>query len=71
MNFLIGALDASYDGSGINPNAQIEQENTPPPIEVEEKVEVKLKEEDKKKPNWYLYGVLGLIGLAIILGNRK
>ena len=75
MNFLIGALDPSYDGSGINPNAQIEQQNTPPPIEVEEKVEVKLKEEDKeedkKKPNWYLYGVLGLIGLAFILGNRK
>jgi len=68
MNFLIGALDASYDGSGINPNAQIEQENTPPPID-ETKVNVEVTEE--KKPNWYLYGVLGLIGLAIILGNRK
>lgn len=74
MNFLIGALDASYDGSGINPNAQIEQGNTPPPIDPT-KVKVKLKEEekeeDKKKTNWYLYGVLGLIGLAIVLGNRK
>jgi len=64
MNFLIGALPPSSGGI-------IQQQNTPPPIEVEEKVEVKLKEEDKKKPNWYLYGVLGLIGLAIILGNRK
>ena len=64
MNFLIGALPPSSGGI-------IQQENTPPPIEVKEKVEVKLKEEDKKKPNLYLYGVLGLIGLAIILGNRK
>jgi len=66
MNFLIGELPPSSGGI-------IQQENTPPPIEVKEKVEVKLKEEekDKKKPNWYLYGVLGLIGLAIILGNRK
>ncbi len=68
MNFLIGALPPSSGGI-------IQEENTPPPIEVEEreKVEVKVEDkvEDKKKPNLYLYGILGLIGLAIILGNRK
>lgn len=63
-NFLIGAIepqDPVYDGGGVNPN--LPDPNTPPPVEN--------KPESDTKPNWYLYGVIGIIALAILLSNRK
>lgn len=67
-NFLIGALDpqdASYDGSGVNPN--VPDVNNP----VDALPDNTGENQSDTKPNWYLYGVIGIIALAILLSNRK
>jgi len=67
-DFLIGALDPqtpTYDGSGVNPNEP--DVNNPQDYLKEEDIIVT----ETKKPNWYLYGVLGIIALAILLSNKK
>jgi hypothetical protein len=65
MNFLIGNLTPNdpnepiynYDGDEtITPNDPNKDES---------------KEDPPKKTNWVLYGLLGLVALSIILGNKK
>ena len=67
-NFLIGALDPNDAGvfvqEGVVDFDKVVTPNAPDEMEVTEG-------ESEKKPNYFLYGVLGIIAIAIIMGNRK
>jgi hypothetical protein len=66
MNFLIGNIEPN------NPNETNfgkEPNTTDPNVDPKELPEVT--EETPKKTNWVLYGLLGLVALSIILGNKK
>jgi hypothetical protein len=70
MNFLIGNIepnnpnetDFAKGPDGNDPN--IDPNNLP-------EVDDKPKDDAPKKTNWVLYGLLGLVALSIILGNKK
>ena len=65
MNFLIGNIEpnkANEVDFGREPDI------TDPNVDPKELPEV---QETPKKTNWVLYGLLGLVALSIILGNKK
>ena len=67
-NFLIGALDPNDAGVFVQEgDVDFDKVVTPNAPEVPEVTEG----ESDKKPNYFLYGVLGIIAIAIIMGNRK
>lgn len=63
MDFLIGNLTPNDPNEPIfNDDGEITPDKTTP----EESFE-----DPPKKTNWVLYGLIGIIALSIILGNKK
>lgn len=64
MDFLIGNLTPDDPNAPIfNDNGEIVTPNDPNKDESFE--------DAPKKTNWVLYGLIGIIALSIILGNKK
>lgn len=66
MNFLIGNIEPNKANEA---NFGKEPDITDPNADPNKLPEVT--EETPKKTNWVLYGLLGLVALSIILGNKK
>jgi hypothetical protein len=65
MNFLIGNIEPNNPNE---PDFAKEPNGNDPNIDPNNLPEV---ETETKKTNWVLYGLLGLVALSIILGNKK
>lgn len=66
MNFLIGAIEPQNTGvfnpdEVVNPNDPIPSENN----------SSNQNNTPEKKTNWYLYGILGILALAILMNSKK
>lgn len=68
MDFLIGNLTPDDPNAPIfNDNGEIVTPNDPNRDEFFEDPPI----DPPKKTNWVLYGLIGIIALSIILGNKK
>lgn len=65
MNFLIGNIEPNNPNE---PDFAKEPNGSDPNIDPNDLPKV---ETETKKTNWVLYGLLGLVALSIILGNKK
>jgi hypothetical protein len=66
MNFLIGAIEPQNTGV-VNPN-DVTNPNDPLPSDNDSSNN---NDTPEKKTNWYLYGILGILALAILMNSKK